>query len=274
MKFIYIKKRVIILLSVIVTLQANSQAVPDSVYYERLFYLCKAWGHAKYRHTEIANGSISWDNELFKAIQGAKNSPTNEGFNDSLQMILNNAGDMGISSDPLPQVSDSLNNITDYSWIQADIFSDTVRTLLDTIRARFRPQSNVYVGEAWEGGNPTFDNDDLYYTESDYPTEEKRLLALFRYWNMINYFYPYKYIMDQDWDTTLVEFIPKIIGAENALAFTLACRELTTRINDTHAYFYSPTYQTWRGAFFPPFLASFVENEMVITKALPIVADL
>ncbi|MCK7580944.1 MAG: hypothetical protein MZV65_38590 [Chromatiales bacterium] len=129
MKFISIKKRAIILLSVIVTLQANSQAVPDSVYYERLFYLCKAWGHAKYRHTEIANGSINWDNELFKAVQGAKISPDNEGFNDSLQMILDNAGQMGINPAPLPEVPDSLNNITDYSWIQADIFSDTVRII-------------------------------------------------------------------------------------------------------------------------------------------------
>jgi hypothetical protein len=274
MKSITIKKQVLIVMLLISALNVISQAVPDSVYHERLFYLCKAWGHAKYRHTEIANGSINWDDELFTAIQGAKYSPDNEGFNEYLQMMLDNAGEMGISPDPLPEVPDSLNNITDYSWIQADIFSDTVKTLLDTIRARFRPQPNVYVGEAWEGGNPTFLNDDLYYDEYDYPDEEKRLLALFRYWNIINYFFPYKNIMDQDWDTTLVEFIPRIAGAENALSYSLACKELTTRINDTHAFFYSPAYQTWRGAFFPPFLAAYVENEMVITKALASVPDL
>jgi len=274
MKLFNIKKQVLMLLLFLGAFQVNSQAVPDSVYYERLFYLCKAWGHAKYYHTEIANGSINWDDELFKAIQGAKNSPTNEGFNDSLQMILNDAGEMGYNPNPLPEVPDSLNNITDYSWIQDEIFSDSVRSLLDTIRSRFRPQSNVYVGEVWAGGNPTFETDQLYYLESDFPTEEKRLLALFRYWNIINYFFPYKNIMDQNWDTTLVEFIPKIVESAAAISFNLNFRELTTRINDSHGFFYSPTYQSWKGSYYPPFLVRYIENEMVITKVLPEITDI
>ena len=31
---------------------------------------------------------------------------------------------------------------------------------------------------------------------------------MFYYWNIINYFAPNRYIMDQPWDSTLVEFIP------------------------------------------------------------------
>jgi carboxyl-terminal processing protease len=246
--------------------------LPDSVYYERLFYLCKAWGHAKYYHTEIANGNINWDDELFKAIHGAKFSPTGAGFNDSLRSILNNAGTMGSSTVTLPTVPDSLNNNTDLSWIQNDIFSDTVRTLLDTIRSRFRPQPNIYVGGS--GSQPVFDYDQLYYLESNFPTEEKRLLALFRYWNIINYFYPYKNIMDQNWDTTLVEFIPKIVESTDALTFSLNFKEFTTRINDSHSYFYSPTYQFWVGNWYPPFQVRYIENEMIITRVLPGIPDI
>ncbi len=241
--------------------------LPDSVYYNRLFYLCKAWGHAKYYHTEIASGSINWDDELFKAIHGAKLSLTNAGFNDSLQMILNNAGTMGCSSTTLPVVPDSLNNNLDMSWIQNDIFSDTVKALLDTIRSRFRPQPNVYVNQT--STSPVFESDQLYYNDAGYPNEEKRILALFRYWNMVNYFYPYKNIIDQDWDTTLVEFIPKIVESADALTYNLDFKELTTRINDTHAFFYSPTYQAWNGTNYPPFLARYIDNEMVVTKVLP-----
>ena len=93
-----------------------SQSVPDSVYHKRLFYLCKVWGHAKYYHTEIANGSINWDDELLRAINGAKYAPTTEAFNDSLLVMLNNAGEMGTSTGPIPEVPDSLNNNSDLGW--------------------------------------------------------------------------------------------------------------------------------------------------------------
>ena len=161
-----------LMLLILASTMTFGQPVPDSVYYNRLFYLCKAWGHAKYHHTEIAAGALNWDNELFTAIHGAKYAPTDVEFNDTLQMILDHAGPMGMSPDTLPYVPDSLNNITDYSWIQNPIFSDSVRSLLDTIRSRFRPQPNVYVGSAWPPGNPTFDNDDQYWTEARYPDEK------------------------------------------------------------------------------------------------------
>ena len=189
------KLQLLLLLLITASTLIQGQAVPDSVYFHRLYYLCKAWGHAKYHHTGIAAGNINWDNELFTTIHAAKYSPTDAEFNDTLQLILNNAGPMGISNVPLPSVPDSLNNITDYSWIQNPIFSDSVRSLLDTIRSRFRPQPNVYVGSAWPPGNPTFDNDDQYWTEARYPDEKKRILALFRYWNIINYFAPVLFIV-------------------------------------------------------------------------------
>ena len=247
--------------------------VSDSIYYNRLYYVCKAWGHVKYYHTEIAKGNVNWDIELLNTLDGIKNAPDNSSFNDSLALMLKNAGEMSISSSTLPSTPDSLNN-NDYSWIQNPIFLDSVRGILDTVKSRFRPQNNVYVDEAWSGGNPTFDDDNLYYNESTYPSENKRILALFRYWNIINYFYPYKKIMDQNWDTTLVEFIPQIIEANDALSYNLAFRKLTARINDSHAFFYSPTYWDWKGNYYPPFLVRYIENKMVITKVLSSVDEI
>lgn len=250
-----------------------AQAPADSVYYNRLFYVCKAWGHVKYYHTETANGSVIWDDALLDALSGIKNAPDNSSFNDSLLLMLASAGEMGIVTGNLPNVPDSLNNNTDYTWIQNSIFSDSARAILDTIRARFRPQSNVYVGELWVGGSPNFISDTLYSYESYYPNEEKRVLALFRYWNIINYFYPYKYIMDQDWDTTLVEFIPQIIDATDELSYNQVFKKLTKRLNDSHAFLISTTYYTWIGYHQTPFLSRYIENEMVITKVIPQVTE-
>src|SRR5436305_12811224 len=41
------------------------------------------------------------------------------------------------------------------------------------------------------------------YSGMSAPTEEYRLLALFRFWNVINYFYPYEQLTDQRRTTRL-----------------------------------------------------------------------
>jgi carboxyl-terminal processing protease len=257
--------KLLILLLVLASLQVTSQ-VSDEVYYERLFYLCKTWGHAKYYHTRIAAGLVNWDNELLKAASGAKNAPTEAAFNDTLLLMLNNAGPMGTSNVTLPVVPDSLNNNTDLGWIQDPFISESVRTILLDIKNKFRPQSNVYVSP---GTAPVLTNDSLYYGSIYYPSEEMRMLAMFRFWNQVHYFFPYKMIMDQDWDATLAEFIPPIASAADAVSFNLAFKEFTVKINDAHGFLYSPTYNSWRGNYYPPFLVRFIENETVITKVIP-----
>jgi carboxyl-terminal processing protease len=259
----------LMLVLIVMAIGANAQ-VADSIYYNRLYYTCKVWGHVKYYHTEIANGNIDWDNVLLASVNAIKTAPDNLAFNDSLLAMLNQAGEMGTSSDPMPAVPDSLNNNTDLSWILDPVFSDPVKAILETIRVRFRPQNNIYVSKVSASSVAiTFKNDDKYYPGENYPNEGQRILALFRYWNIIHYFYPYKNIMDQSWETSLKEFTPKIVGAQNALSYNLAFKEFTTRINDSHAYFSSSTYWPWHGQAFPPFLVRFIENEMVITKVLP-----
>ncbi|HRZ20194.1 MAG TPA: hypothetical protein P5184_00900, partial [Bacteroidales bacterium] len=89
---------ILMLLLIAVANQVSPQEISDSVYNQRLFYLCKTWGHAKYYHTRIAAGLVNWDNELLKAASGAKNAPTDAAFNDSLLVMLNNAGPMGTST--------------------------------------------------------------------------------------------------------------------------------------------------------------------------------
>ncbi len=68
-----------------------------------------------------------------------------------------------------------------------------------------------------------------------YPDAGYRLLSLFRYWNIIQYFFPDRYLIGEDWNPVLEEFIPKFIGAKDTAQYTLVCLELIARIHDTHA---------------------------------------
>jgi len=229
-----------LIVTVILLNNLCAKKVNEEDYYRRLYYTAKVWGYVKYFHTSVAAGFrvVNWDNELLTLLDNIKGDSSNEDYNKSLIGLLNSAGKMAVRDIALPDVPDSMKFNLDLSWINDFIFSDSVQAALDTIKVRFRPQSNFYIGEVWSGGNANFDNDKQYYISNDktLPDEDLRLLALFRYWNIINYLYPYKNLMDQNWDSTLVEFIPKILNADNARSYNTVFLRLATRLNDTHAY--------------------------------------
>jgi len=67
-----------------------------------------------------------------------------------------------------------------------------------------------------------------------FPSEEYRLLALFRYWNVINYFFPYKHLIDKPWTSVLTEFIPRFVANTSELEYQMTIAEMITRMQDSH----------------------------------------
>jgi hypothetical protein len=91
---------------------------------------------------------------------------------------------------------------------------------------------------------------------------------MFYYWNVINYFFPYRNLMDQPWDKSLEEFIPMIRKASGDLAFQKVLLKLVTCINDSHGFYYSDTMTSlfWKGFYLPPILFERVDNKCVVKK--------
>ena len=262
------RKFVVITVLIFIDIMINAQTVSDSVYYQRLYYTAKTWGLLKYFHSEVAKGNKNWDYELIHTLQELKNDYSNQDFNQTLENMINNAGEMAKPTTGLPNVPNSMKYNLDLNWLDHPIFAEKVKVQLDTVKTRFRPQNNFYVGQVSGASNPTFGTDDQFYQwgVDQYPEEEYRLLALFRYWNIINYFYPYKNIIDQNWDSTLVEFIPKIINADSDRSYHLTFLKLATRINDSHAFTYSQLItEAIFGYYYLPLSLKYVENETVIT---------
>jgi len=106
------------------------------------------------------------------------------------------------------------------------------------------------------------------YPEMAFPPSEYRLLAAFRIWTVINYFFPYKDLMGEDWDQILREFILKLEQADNALEYHLAIAEMITHIHDSHGYVDSPILKDHFGSAWPPIRLQLIENIPVITNIL------
>ncbi|HDT12919.1 MAG TPA: hypothetical protein ENO03_01030 [Candidatus Aminicenantes bacterium] len=103
------------------------------------------------------------------------------------------------------------------------------------------------------------------YADPEFPTEELRLLGLFRFWNDIHFFSPYQDLMDRPWDDTLLEFVPKIAAAGDALEYHLCVAELTTRIQDSHTVALSQVLRQHFGTHHPPLEVKGVEEQTVVT---------
>lgn len=103
------------------------------------------------------------------------------------------------------------------------------------------------------------------YEDMHYPSYEYRLLALFRYWNAIEYFFPYKDIMDQHWDTTLMEFIPIFGKAKDSAEYIESVLKLRSRINDSHAGVSGKLISSYFGDYIPPIKIKYVEGKTIVT---------
>lgn len=241
------------------------QSFLDSVSVNRLYYTCKVWGFLKYFHSSAARRT-NWDAALLDAVPRVTNAQSKQEFNSALSLMISLAGSMAVPTSPPSYVPDSLRYNLNLSWLTDTVFSADVRATLDTVRNWFRPQDNYYVGGF---PYPAFDRDKLFYQLGDtlLSAQELRLLSLFRYWNIINYFFPYKNVLDQTWDDALKEFIPKFWRVGNNVSYHLTVMELAARINDGHAFTQSVIIDTQiRGTYSLPLRLKYIGNETVVRK--------
>ncbi|HEU4796809.1 MAG TPA: S41 family peptidase, partial [Pyrinomonadaceae bacterium] len=110
---------------------------------------------------------------------------------------------------------------------------------------------------------------DKPYADMQFPTVEYRLLALFRFWNVIHYFFPYKNLIGDSWETVLQRYIPKFEVNKDAVDYQLTVRELVAEIRDAHGGTRNADLSMEKlGKFQPAMFAGYVEEKSVVTKVL------
>lgn len=227
--------------------------------------LGRVWGFLKYYHPEIAKGNYNWDYELFRILPKYLNASNEDKREELLLQWINDLGEID-KCKTCDTTSDEAFLKPDLSWIANSIVSESLKDKLHYIYNNRNQGGNFYIQLAPGVGNPEFTNENAY-RNMPYPDAGYRLLALYRYWNMINYFYPNKYLTDKDWNTTLAEYIPKFVNAENELEYEQAAIQIIGDIQDTHANLWGGKnkIEEWKGNYFAPVHLRFIENKLVVT---------
>ncbi|WP_166959839.1 S41 family peptidase [Yeosuana marina] len=226
--------------------------------------LGKIWGFLKYNHPEVCKGNYNWDFELFRMLPKYLKTKSNLERDQILLQWISKYGDIDKCLDCKATSSEAFLK-PDLSWFNEFDLNSELKNKLEYIYQNRYEGKHFYIGRA-PAGNPDFLNERKYYSMS-FDDEGFKLLALYRYWNMINYFYPNKYLTDKNWNDVLKEYIPKFINSKNKLEYELACIELIGEINDTHATTSVGfnTVQNIRGQFYPPFVTRFIDDKLVVT---------
>lgn len=242
-------------------------AIPEltSELTDNLALLGKIWGFLKYYHPEIAKGNYNWDYELFRIMPKYLNESNDIKREDLLLRWIDKFGIIDECKTCNPTSADAFIK-PDFEWIKKNINNGFLIEKLNYIYKNRNQESHFYIKMAPGIGNPEFDNENAYLN-MPYPDAGYRILALFRYWNMINYFFPYKHLIEKDWDSTLKEYIPVFINAQNELEYELAAIQIIGDVHDTHANLWNGKnkIEEWKGNNFAPVNLSFIEGKLVVT---------
>lgn len=207
---------------------------------EKLYAIGKVWGFLKYYHPNVANGSQNWDDQLFKILQETEKTQTQEEFSTVIFEWINSLGEVKSSVNLLERSSknDYFDKNLGFAWFKnRKFFSKELSEKLETIEVNRFQGPNFYVSFQTTNPNasPLQFTNEVKYSKFEWSDKKMRLLALFRYWNYVAYFFPYKYQMDENWDKVLVDILPEFINTKSEIEFHLAMRELSIKLNDSHA---------------------------------------
>ncbi len=247
---------------------------------EDLAALGRVWGFLKYHHPAAAGGELNWDYELFRVLPKILAAKNKGERNDVLLAWAENLGNFEagppppISSAPSAPSTTAEKNASpssvklnpDLSWIEPKTLGNKLVQKLNLIKNAKRAEKNYYIGFFPGVGNPQFKNENSYKT-MPYPDAGFRLLSLFRYWNVIQYFFPNRHLIEENWNDVLPEFVPQFMAATGELEYKKTALALIARIHDTHANIWGqdPTLAKYRGLNFAPVKVTFIEDKAVVT---------
>ena len=184
-----------------------------------LIALGQLWGFLKYHHPAVANGDYNWDMELINLIPQVLEAEHDSIWKNILDDWLDRMPT--VTENPEKKLPDlEVKTKPDYGELfNPEYFYpetiDKIRYILENAEV----SSNHYVKVDMKQAGQVFITNEASYHEMLYPELSYRLLALFRYWNIVNYFFPYRELCDQKWSTVLADMLSEFVYAENQEAY-------------------------------------------------------
>jgi len=248
---------------------------------DRLIQTAKLWITVKYFHPYLAYRNIDWDKALIDALPKIRAAQNKQDYAAALQSMLQ------ALEDPATRVLDGDREIQESGgqrmWMHHGFppefgpdpgvfysaFASRSATaaqiarlpLSDGITASIRLSEPIQ-----SAAIPTIKPDS--YDASRFPSTEYRILAAFKIWGVIHYFFAYRDLMDEDWDTVFADFLPRFVSAKDAHEYSLTVADMLTHTLDSHVTVSSDELADYFGRAAVGLRLRLIEKKPVITEIL------
>lgn len=232
---------------------------------ENLVTLAKVWGFLKYHHPLVTSGQREWDAELFRVLPAVLDASDRAECAAALLAWIQGLGEPAPCTSCAQPVTDA-HLQPELAWLadEARLGPALAATLARVHANRSAAAEQHHVAFVPGVGNPIFAHERAY-EHLPSPDTGYRLLALFRFWNAIAYWFPYRDVIGADWDGVLAEFVPRFVAAGERDAYRLELVALIARANDSHANLWgSLDVRPPRGTALLPVIVRFVEGRALV----------
>ena len=236
---------------------------------EKLAATCKVWGFLKYYHPKVANGEVNWDNQLLEKLPLIEKAQAKEEFSLILENWIDDLGPVKKIAPITPSKDvEYFDKNFNLSWINNNkLFSKKLSKKLKFIEENRFQGDQFYVYGLERVGNVGMRNESL--AQPDFTNKNSKLRMVFTYWNLVEYFFAYKYKTDQKWDITLDKIIPLAIQADNHDDFYKVMVKLACKVDDSHTEVYLYSSDTSRKTiYYFPANARIIDDKVVVTEIL------
>lgn len=218
----------------------NLDASPRVI--ENLEVLAKVWGFMKYYHPEVTRGKYNWDYELFRIMPRIAEAAGKEERNTYLSEWIDQFGKVRKVADYTITDPGLYSRIINLDWLyDENLFDKKLINKLDRIKNAERDSTfNYYVVPYMQSLRHYFDREKAY-PDITWEDQGYRILTLFRFWNAMEYCFPYVEMTDTKWDEVLTEFLPLFLNPGSKARYNLQLCRLTAHIDDSHGYIEIPS---------------------------------
>ena len=179
---------------------------------ENLGVTCRVWGYVKYHHPVFADSTLNVDYELFGLLpQVAKATPAKRN-----KVLSEWVKGLGRFSTDKAEYDEALKTVkctrtADLLWMDDSArLGNTLPRLLKELRYAKR-EANRYTDFTANAGNFVMRNESTAGSSDDCGY---RMLFLFRFWNVIEYFSPNRNLTDTPWGEIPEKYIPLFIPGQ------------------------------------------------------------
>ncbi len=217
------------------------------------------WGLLKYHHSEVSKGNYNWDEIFVENIDKLEAVKTQTNLDSFLLNFVVSVKESKIKTET---ITDNLfTKNFDYNWIER--YSDNKELYVKLKKL----ENNTSIGYYYtsKSGIPTFENE-KGFKAFDYKIKSHRLLELFSFWNVIQYYYVNKYLMDKNWFGQLDYFIDSFVNSNSQLEYELAKTNLIIQLNDSHSSYLSKTVSDSLFKYRAPIGIRNINDTLVVTR--------